>query len=166
MQSWMPLQKCWTEKCTKRVQDQAINKSFWGSGCRIMYTTNRRFFADILCNNYHPVLYELWDSLGQKVSLSILHSSIQLDSFKTMENESLLQRGVDFSLLPDNIHAFIKKMGENSPQIMTKAGKLCKKYCFWIKIKSCRFTIIAIYGRGHWKYFCIFSFKTYIKLGC
>ena len=128
MQSWMPLQKCWTEKCTKRAQDQAINKSFWGSGCRIMYT-NRRFFADILCNNYHPVLYELWDSLGQKVSLSILHSSIQLDSFKTMENESLLQRGVDFSLLPDNVHAFIKNGGELTPD-NDKSWKIVQKILF------------------------------------
>ena len=47
-----------------------------------------------------------------------------------MENESLLQRGVDFSLLPDNVHAFIKNGGELTPENDKSCRKLAKNIVF------------------------------------
>ena len=51
-----------------------------------------------------------------------------------MENESLLQRGVDFSLLPDNVHAFIKNGGELTPD-NDKSWKIVQKILFLNKDK-------------------------------
>ena len=77
-----------------------------------------------------------------------------------MENESLLQRGVDFSLLPDNIHAFIWKMGGELTPDNDKSWKIVQKILF-----SNKELIMQIYNycylqqRSLKKYFCIFLFQ-------